>query len=339
LVSFLVPISMTLPTSSRHRERSAANQNDRVQLPLIRFGHGKQRLQTMSDSESEDSGRQFVWYFVRLCGFAVIVWAGFTLLFFYVFAQGDEARAAAIGDSFGAVNALFAALAFGGVIVAILMQRQELQLQRRELHATLEEIKKSREAQEQSQLAHNQQANWLFNAAYLNALSSLHNFYTADTNAPEQFSVTPQAKIQSLIETLVTRMESKGGVGIYARERAAAISLITHLRNHREAFRLMPNSQRIAVEGAEVVRKLDEFMRNISSKYPFSDCLSKLSGQHADIVRHSATVFLSYYRGQEQSRFGGEMHQAFNEIISTLDRWLFDLGQTLELFGPKPGGG
>ena len=38
------------------------------------------------------------------------------------------------GDMFGAVNALFSGLAFVGVIIAILLQRQELQLQRTELN-------------------------------------------------------------------------------------------------------------------------------------------------------------------------------------------------------------
>ena len=37
------------------------------------------------------------------------------------------------GDSFGAINALFAGLAFAGVIFAIILQKKELELQRQEL--------------------------------------------------------------------------------------------------------------------------------------------------------------------------------------------------------------
>ena len=44
------------------------------------------------------------------------------------------------GDRYGAINALFSGLAFAGVIVAILMQRRELELQRNELNATREEL-------------------------------------------------------------------------------------------------------------------------------------------------------------------------------------------------------
>lgn len=46
------------------------------------------------------------------------------------------------GDMFGVGNAIFSALAFGGVIVAIFLQRRELELQRRELELTRREIKR-----------------------------------------------------------------------------------------------------------------------------------------------------------------------------------------------------
>ena len=49
------------------------------------------------------------------------------------------------GDLFGSVNALFAGLAFAGLIYAILLQRQELQLQREELRLQREEMAASRE--------------------------------------------------------------------------------------------------------------------------------------------------------------------------------------------------
>lgn len=60
-----------------------------------------------------------------------------------------------VGDSFGAVNALFSGLALGGVVVAILLQgrelrlqREELRLQRRDLKDTREELKRQADAAE-----------------------------------------------------------------------------------------------------------------------------------------------------------------------------------------------
>lgn len=51
-----------------------------------------------------------------------------------------------IGDSFGAVNALFSGLAFAGVIITILLQRDELELQRKELELTRKEMENSTDA-------------------------------------------------------------------------------------------------------------------------------------------------------------------------------------------------
>lgn len=54
----------------------------------------------------------------------------------------------AFGDLFGSINALFSGLAFAGLIVAILLQRQELQLQREELQETRQELARTADAQE-----------------------------------------------------------------------------------------------------------------------------------------------------------------------------------------------
>ncbi len=74
--------------------------------------------------------------------------------------------AAQFGDSFGAANALFAGLAFAGVIIALYlqrhefreeqsqnrevmeMQRQELELRRKELELTRQELQRSADVQE-----------------------------------------------------------------------------------------------------------------------------------------------------------------------------------------------
>lgn len=53
-----------------------------------------------------------------------------------VFSTGkDDCAPALFGDSFGAVNALISALAFAGMIVTFILQRYELEMQRKELKA------------------------------------------------------------------------------------------------------------------------------------------------------------------------------------------------------------
>jgi hypothetical protein len=70
-----------------------------------------------------------------------VLWCLSPLILHTVF--GKPENAGTFGDSFGAINALFSGLAFLGVIVAIILQRQELIEQRLE-------IRNSRIAQEES---------------------------------------------------------------------------------------------------------------------------------------------------------------------------------------------
>jgi hypothetical protein len=70
-----------------------------------------------------------------------VLWALSPFILHRLFGASDNAGT--FGDSFGAINALFSGLAFLGVIVAIILQRQELIEQRLE-------IRNSRIAQEES---------------------------------------------------------------------------------------------------------------------------------------------------------------------------------------------
>lgn len=54
---------------------------------------------------------------------------------------GNIDKAGVFGDSFGVITSLFSGLAFVGIILTILLQRDELQLQRKELAFTREELK------------------------------------------------------------------------------------------------------------------------------------------------------------------------------------------------------
>lgn len=71
--------------------------------------------------------------------FVLMLWLLNLAAYFYV-----EADAGTIGDIFGAVNALFSGLAFAALIVAINLQRGDLQMQRKELRLQREELKLTR---------------------------------------------------------------------------------------------------------------------------------------------------------------------------------------------------
>ena len=84
----------------------------------------------------------------------------------------DLHSAAEFANTFGVVNALFAALAFGGVIWAIRLQTKELELQRLEIEETRDELRRSADAQDQSQQMH-------FLAALLAARNNVAQGYAA----------------------------------------------------------------------------------------------------------------------------------------------------------------
>lgn len=76
----------------------------------------------------------------------------------------EDARGT-FGDKFGAINSLFAGLAFAGIIFTILLQRKELQLQRDELASTREVFEKQNDMLSQEK----------FENTYFQMLSLFHS--------------------------------------------------------------------------------------------------------------------------------------------------------------------
>lgn len=97
---------------------------------------------------------QINWYlFGCLASTLVLVWILYMqILRVYV---NDWAIQGLFGDQFGALNALFSGLALAGVIFAMVMQKEELELQRKELektHEIMREQKKETEISRQLQI-------------------------------------------------------------------------------------------------------------------------------------------------------------------------------------------
>jgi len=77
--------------------------------------------------------------------FLIALWLIVTGVIWWV--TKDYNKAGTIGDSFGAVNALFSALALAGVIYAVILQTTELRYQRREMTDSRKAAEKSAIAQ------------------------------------------------------------------------------------------------------------------------------------------------------------------------------------------------
>ncbi|MEQ8713163.1 MAG: hypothetical protein RIC80_09095 [Cyclobacteriaceae bacterium] len=79
----------------------------------------------------------------------VLAWLGVSAVVYFLFQDGKALSPGNAGDMFGAVNALFSALAFAFLIYTALMQREELKLQREELRETRKELARSAEAHQE----------------------------------------------------------------------------------------------------------------------------------------------------------------------------------------------
>ena len=93
-------------------------------------------------NNEETKSQLWIWIIVAIIG----VLAAWGLSWWLIHKNIDcSTERGTFGDMFGAVNALFSGLAFAGLIVTLLYQKEELKLQREELAQTREELKGQRE--------------------------------------------------------------------------------------------------------------------------------------------------------------------------------------------------
>jgi hypothetical protein len=128
----------------------------------------------------------------KLFGGIIVLWVLVGVVPFVL--SRDVHDAAEFASTFEFVNALFAALAFGGVIWAIRLQTKELELQRLEVEETRDELRRSADAQTLSQEMH-------FLSALLAARNNVAQGYAAAA-AQETGTLRPNqaAHRQHLIE-------------------------------------------------------------------------------------------------------------------------------------------
>ncbi|MHA7963539.1 hypothetical protein ACX93W_05280 [Paenibacillus sp. CAU 1782] len=83
------------------------------------------------------------WTLKRLLWIVGIIWLLLGVIMYFISPNWDDRGT--LGDMFGSINALFAGLAFAGIIYTIAIQRKELELQRKAIELQTEEMKGQKE--------------------------------------------------------------------------------------------------------------------------------------------------------------------------------------------------
>ncbi|MWB94013.1 hypothetical protein GON26_06540 [Flavobacterium sp. GA093] len=105
------------------------------------------------------------------------------ILTYWLMSGKSKEELEAFSNMFGGLNTLFSGLALAGIILTILLQKNELTLQRQELVETREELRRTAEAQERAERALNRQAENLKISAKLSAMSTLVNYYGEEVSS------------------------------------------------------------------------------------------------------------------------------------------------------------
>ena len=156
----------------------------------------------MSDANGRgESGLRFGWWFGGLILATVLLTLGYTGGVIWGF--GDWERQSQFGDMFGGLNAVFSGLALAGVVLAVFMQREELQLQRKELELTREELHRQADAQAGSQAALSDQVRVMQRTSEIMALGSLlQSLEAAASRTPREQLPRPLSIVNEYEETM-----------------------------------------------------------------------------------------------------------------------------------------
>jgi hypothetical protein len=138
-----------------------------------------------ADDNADDPMSWVYWALAAGAGVLVLVAIIATPSIVRAVTRMEPKTAGEFGDMFGAVNALISGLAFLGVVVAILLQRQELGLQRKELKDTREVLSQQRTEMQMQNAALGKQQ---FESMFFQMIS-LHNQIVNDLDITEKRGV------------------------------------------------------------------------------------------------------------------------------------------------------
>jgi len=120
----------------------------------------------------------------------LLIWAGSALIIANIVDNWTDRGT--VGDMFGAVNALFAGLAFAALLYTIYLQREEIRMNRLEITLNRKELSKSVKAQQQAHNALLEQAAQTHLTAKINAMNTIISYYNSQISSPSSTPDTIQ---------------------------------------------------------------------------------------------------------------------------------------------------
>ncbi len=132
--------------------------------------------------------------------FMAIVLIQIAIAYFVIMTLPDWSSRGQFGDIFGVVNALFSGLAFAALIYTVILQREDLAIQK-------EELKKTEKSQKRTEEFLSQQANSAKLTAELSAATTILAHVNKELDALLNHAWTEDSPAQVRYEVLIAKKE------------------------------------------------------------------------------------------------------------------------------------
>lgn len=216
-------------------------------------------------NNNDNKSRLWIWIVLAIIG----VIAAWGLSWWLINKNIDcSTERGTFGDMFGAVNALFSGLAFAGLIVTLLYQKEELKLQREELAQTREELKGQREEFEEQNKTMKRQR---FENTFFNMLSLQQEIVA---NLSYEYYASPNIRPHNIPEEIFYKGAPKGQLhgretfeGIYKH----AIIEYNGARHADGIIKILKQNGYIAYPVISVTTRFDHYFRHLYHIYKFVD--------------------------------------------------------------------
>ncbi|MCQ4053337.1 putative phage abortive infection protein [Aeromonas sp. SG16] len=234
----------------------------------------------MSNKNNPDNGSLKGWCFIIfVLVFVLVLWSIYPIWSYWfknIFYNARFVEMGVFGDSFGALNTLFSAFAFIGIIASIFFQSQELELNREELKRTRAEFETQGEQFKQQTMALNKQVfeNTFFQLVVMSnkvkdSIVNGHDFKKAyETFISREYRTqSGNSRLDEIELYLKLHNEFAGSLGLY-------------YRNVYQILKFIDESSNISSQDK---KSYSNYLRAQLSQYElyflFYNCLSELGNE------------------------------------------------------------